>query len=60
MESLLDRNPLDLIERNLILPSFVELARPRLLVVGDVTEPEIISALIGQGVFRRGLCNSSR
>ena len=32
----LDRNPLDLIERNLILPPVVELGRPRALVVGDM------------------------
>ena len=32
----LNCNPLDLIERNLILPAVVELRRPRALVVGDV------------------------
>lgn len=32
----LNRNALDLVERNLILPPVVELGRPRALVVGDV------------------------
>jgi hypothetical protein len=31
-----DRNPIDLVERNFILPSVVKLRRPRRFVVGDV------------------------
>jgi hypothetical protein len=30
-----DRDPLDLVERDLILPAVVELGRPRRLVIGD-------------------------
>jgi len=34
--ALSNRDPLDLIERNLILSPIIELSRPRRLVVGDV------------------------
>jgi hypothetical protein len=33
---LLDRNPLDLVERNLILPPVVKLRRPGRFMIGDV------------------------
>ena len=34
--SWLDRNPLDLVERNLILPPVVQLRRPGRFMVGDM------------------------
>ena len=42
-----NRNPLDFIERNLILPAIIELRGPRRLVVGDVLGCSAAGAAFG-------------